>query len=500
MTSPVTTVSKNGRPQAARLSLAALTALVVGSMIGAGIYSLPQNMANAPAAPGALMVGWLITGIGMLALAATFQYLSLNAKDPEAGFHGYARDGFGHFPGFLAAWGYWISAWLGNLAYLVLIFSTLGIFFPIFGNGTNWFAIGCASILLWLYTALLLRGVREASGVNIAITIAKIIPIAVFLILAIRYFDPAIFATDFWGTGENLGSVFKQVQSMMLVTVWAFLGIEGATVYAARARSSRDVGKATIMGFALVLLLLVAVNLLSHGLMSRATLAGLPDPALAGVLRSTVGEWGAVFVGVGLIVSVSGALLAWMLMCAEILSVTGRSGAFPASLGREKRPGVPKNAIILTSVVLQVALVGTHFAGAAYYNIILMAGSMILVPYLLSAGYALKLTLAARRLAPASPAAAPSHANTPRSNSSWKLALVTTIGSTMYAIWLLYAGGVKYLLMSAVFYGVGLAVHWRTRTNSGLQPLKGSEWALAATVLLGAVVAVTGVTGGWLTI
>ena len=277
-----------------KLGLVALTAIVLGSMIGAGIFSLPQNMAAGPAAPGALLIGWAITGVGMLALARTFQFLAHNARDPEGGLHGYARDGFGAFTGFLAAWGYWISAWLGNLAYLVLIFSTLGVFFPLFDEGTNWLSIGGGSVLLWLYTALLLRGVREASGVNVVITIAKLVPLALFLVIAIIYFDPAVFTYDFWGADEGIGPVFDQVQAMMLVTVWAFLGIEGASVYARRAKKPADVGKATVGGFLLVLALLISVNLLSAGILRRSELEGLPDPALAGILESTVGRWGAV--------------------------------------------------------------------------------------------------------------------------------------------------------------------------------------------------------------
>ncbi|WP_202977001.1 amino acid permease [Ornithinimicrobium flavum] len=194
-----------GGSQEPRLGVFMLTALVVGSMVGAGIFSIPQNMAAGPAAPGALLIGWLVTGVGMLALALTFQFLGRYAEDPEGGLHGYARDGFGPLPGFLAAWGYWISAWLGNLAYLVLIFSTVGLFFPVFGDGTNWPAIAAGSVLLWLYTFLLLRGVREAGGVNTVVTAAKLIPLLIFVVLAAVHFDPAVFTADLWGQQEGSG-------------------------------------------------------------------------------------------------------------------------------------------------------------------------------------------------------------------------------------------------------------------------------------------------------
>ncbi|SNU01012.1 arginine:ornithine antiporter, APA family [Ruaniaceae bacterium KH17] len=451
-------------------------------MIGAGIFSLPQNMAAGPAAPGALMIGWLVTGVGMLALARTFQYLAHNAKDQEGGLHGYARDGFGPFMGFLSAWGYWISATLGNLAYLVLVFSTLGLFFPAFAEGTNWASILGSSVMLWLYTALLLRGVREASGVNVVVTIAKIVPLVIFLVIAVKYFDPAVFTADFWGTKEGLGSTFEQVRAMMLVTVWAFLGIEGASVYARRAKEPAHVGRATVGGFLLVLCLLISVNLLSTGILSRAELAELPDPALAGILDATVGRWGAVLISIGLIISVSGALLAWMLMCAEILSSTGKAGAFPAAWGEEPREGVPRTAILITSGVLQVALFAVHAMGHGYYNIILMSGSMMLVPYLFSAGYAVTLALRDKR-----------------AGRSGGVILAVTIVSTIYALWLLFAGGLEYLLMSSIFYAVGVGIHWWTRRKKGLVAFAGWEAAIAITIVVLAGCAIWGLAAGWLT-
>ena len=471
----------DGERDGPRLGRLALAALVVGSMVGAGIFSIPQNMAAGPAGAGALMVGWVVTGIGMLALALTFAYLGRHADDPRAGLQGYARDGFGPLPGFLVGWGYWISAWLGNLAYLVLIFSTLGLFFPVFGDGTTWWGTLGGSVVLWLYSGLLLRGVREASAVNVVATVAKLIPLLIFLVITVIAFDPGIFTDDFWGQGEGLGSVFDQVRAMMLVTVWAFLGIEGATVYARRARRGRDVGWATVSGFLLVLALLVSVNLLSAGLMSRADLEELQDPSLAGVLESVVGPWGAVLIAVGLLISGGGALLAWQLLCAEILAAGSRAGTMPRAFGREPRPGVPRVSILLTAVVIQVALVWAHFQGSGYYDVILMAGSMMLVPYLASSVYAVRLAL--------------------RGEGPSAQAIVFTIISTLYAVWLLYAGGVGYLLMTAMFYVIGLVVHAWARREQGQPVLRGPvEWGIVVVLVAAAVYAVIGLVTGTLTV
>ena len=119
-----------------KLRLGALVALVVGSMIGGGIFSLPQNMA-ASADVGAILIGWAITAVGMLTLAFVFQTLANRKPDLDGGVYAYAKAGFGDYMGFSSAWGYWISAWLGNVGYFVLLFSTLGYFFPIFGEGNT---------------------------------------------------------------------------------------------------------------------------------------------------------------------------------------------------------------------------------------------------------------------------------------------------------------------------------------------------------------------------
>ena len=155
-----------------KLRLGALIALVVGSMVGGGIFSLPQNIA-ASASAGATLIGWLITGVGMLTLAFVFQTLANRKPDLNGGVYAYAKAGFGDYMGFSSAWGYWISAWIGNVSYMVLLFSTLGYFFPVFGEGNTLPAIICASIVLWLLHFLVLRGIREAAFINTITTIAK---------------------------------------------------------------------------------------------------------------------------------------------------------------------------------------------------------------------------------------------------------------------------------------------------------------------------------------
>lgn len=226
-----------------KLKLGALVALVVGSMIGGGIFSLPQNMA-ASADVGAVLIGWAITAVGMLTLAFVFQTLANRKPDLDGGVYAYAKAGFGDYMGFSSAWGYWISAWLGNVGYFVLLFSTLGYFFPLFGEGNTPAAVIGASVLLWAVHFLVLRGIKEAAFINLVTTVAKVVPLLLFVLIAVFAFKLDIFTADIWGTkNTSLGSVMNQVRNMMLVTVWVFIGIEGASIFSARRKNAATLVK-----------------------------------------------------------------------------------------------------------------------------------------------------------------------------------------------------------------------------------------------------------------
>ena len=201
-----------------------------------------------------------------------------------------------------------MSAWIGNVGYLVLLMASLGVFLPGFGNGNTSLAIGIASVVMWMYHVLILRGIREAAIINAIVTVGKVLPLVVFVLIGLFAFKFDIFTHDFWGAdvGTGPGAVIAQVKNMMLVTVWVFIGVEGASVFSERARTRADVGKATILGFLSVLALLLAVNILSYGIVPRSELAGLDDPSLAGVLEAAVGPWGAKFIALGLIISLVG--------------------------------------------------------------------------------------------------------------------------------------------------------------------------------------------------
>jgi len=469
-----------------KLRLGALIALVVGSMVGGGIFSLPQNIA-ASASAGATLIGWLITGVGMLTLAFVFQTLANRKPELDGGVYAYAKAGFGDYMGFSSAWGYWISAWIGNVSYMVLLFSTLGYFFPVFGEGNTPAAIICASVLLWLLHFLVLRGIKEAAFINTITTIAKMLPLALFIVIAAIAFKMDVFTSDFWGAGNTeLGSVMDQVRNMMLVTVWVFIGIEGASIFSARAEKRSDVGKATVIGFIGVLLLLVLVNVLSQGIMAQAQLAGLKNPSMAAVLEQVVGPWGAQLISIGLLVSLAGALLSWTLLCAEIIFSSAKDHTMPEFLRKENANHVPANALWLTNGLIQLFLIITLFNSSTYLSLLYLATSMILVPYFWSGAYALLLAVRGETY----------EGDAGQRNKDLFIALV----ATLYAVWLVYAAGVQYLLLSALLYAPGAILFAKAKRELGQAVFTNIEKVIFIGVLIGAGIAAYGLYAGFLSL
>lgn len=468
-----------------KLNLGALVSLVAGSMIGAGIFGLPQNIAVSASA-GVTLIGWLITAVGMLCLAFVFQKLADRKPALDAGVYAYAKAGFGDYMGFSSAWGYWVSSLLGNVSYLVLVFSTLGYYFPIFGDGNTPVAIACASLLLWCYHFLVLRGLKQAATVNLILTVAKIVPIALFILVVVLNFSPDVFLTDFWGHGDPaLGSWIEQLRGMMLVTVWVFMGIEGANMYSARAAKRSDIGTATVIGF-LGVLLLIAVSVLSMGVMSHAELATLKDPSMAGVLAYLVGPWGSLFISIGLLISLGGALLAWTMLCSEILFASASDHTMPDFLKKENASQVPSNALWLTNGLIQLFLFVALLSESTYLSLLYLATSMVLAPYFLSAAYALLVSWR-RETYEGQPVAR---------NKDLCIAAV----ATLYGAWLLYAGGGKYLVLSALLYAPGALFFARAKREQGQKIFKRYEWPILIVVLSGAAIAAYALYVGALTL
>lgn len=469
-----------------KLSLFALSAMVVGSMVGAGIFSLPRTFGSATGPFGAI-IAWCIAGGGMYMLARVFQSLAERKPDLDAGVYAYARAGFGDYPGFLSAFGYWIGSCIGNVSYWVLIKSTLGAFFPVFGDGNTVTAIVVASIGIWLFHFMILRGVQQAAFINTVVTIAKIVPILAFILLLFFAFKLDLFRLNFWG-GEGMPDtgIIEQVRATMLVTVFVFIGIEGASNYSRYAKTRADVGRATIMGFIGVTALMVLVTLLPYAVLQRAEIAGISQPSMAGVLAAVVGPWGAVFISIGVIVSVLGAYLAWSLVCAEVLYVAARTDDMPRLFGTENRNKVPAAALWLTNIVVQLLVISTYWSRDAFALMLNLTSAMSLIPYLFVAAFG--VLLAHRRQ---------TYEVRPQERNR---DLIIAAIAAVYTIIMIISGGLKFVLLSAVLYAPGTLLYFWARREQGKQLFTPVEWVIFAIAVIGCLIGIYGLVTGTITI
>ena len=258
-----------------------LIALIVSSCIGTGIFGITSDVAAA-AAPGPALLAWIFVGIGFLMLVLSLNNLSEKRPDLTSGIFSYAGAGFGPLGEFISGWSYWLSAWLGNIAFATMLMSSIGTFFPTFKGGQNLPSIIIAIIFCWLLTILVNNGVESASFVNMIGTICKVLPLVIFIIMMVVCFKAGMFTADFWGRvannashGTTTGSVWEQMKGTLMTLIWVFIGVEGASVMASRAKSLTAAREASLISFGLLVVIYVLISILPYGALTRAELAGM---------------------------------------------------------------------------------------------------------------------------------------------------------------------------------------------------------------------------------
>lgn len=439
------------------LGVWALAAIVVSSMIGGGIYSLPQNMA-AGASVGAVLLAWLITGVGVYFIANTFRILSAAKPDLTAGIYMYSRAGFGPFIGFTIGWSYWLCQICGNVGYAVITMDALNYFFPpYFVGGNNLLSIIGGSLLIWGFNALVLHGIKQATVINLIGTVAKIVPLILFVLIVAFLFRFSMFDFDFWGnetvSSAALGSLSTQIKSTMLVTLWAFIGIEGAVVMSKHAKTPQTVGRATFLGFIGCLLIYVLLSVLPYGVMHQSQLAKIANPSTAGILEILVGRWGAWLMNIGLLISVLTSWLAWTMVTAQIPQAAAENGTFPKVFANENEHHAPAVSLWVTSALMQLFMLLVYFSDNAWNTMLSITGVMVLPAYFASCAYLWKLCEDHEY---------PSNFYIRRGQ-----ALISAIIGALYALWLIYAAGLQYLLLAVIFMVVGIPVYyWACKENN----------------------------------
>lgn len=406
-----------------------LIALVSGTMIGSGIFTLPANLA---AFGSVSLFGWLFTAIGAILLAYIFAKLSLLIPK-TGGPYAYCREAFGNFVGFQVAYNYWLALCIGNAAVVVTCVGYFSEFFPILKQQV-WVSFGIKVSLIWLLTAINILGVRAASIFQIITLVLKILPLIVIGLVGLFFIQPTYYHVF------NVSSVsnFSALSTSATLALWSFIGLEAATVPAEHVKDKRLIAKATIFGVLLVavinILTIVAVmglipnNILAQSSAPLATAAKYLFPAYANVVGGLI--------SIGAIIACLGSLNSVILLQGQIAKASAKDSLFPSSFARENGYQAPAFGLIISAFVITFVLLFTlnDTLLKQFELMILMATLSSLIPYFLTSLAAIKLVVTKFYSL---------------STSEKKLLILASMLASLYSLWAIFSAG-----MTTIFYGV----------------------------------------------
>lgn len=372
-----------------RFGLGTATALVMGNIIGGGIFLLPASVA--PFGTVSLVAFGVLT-LGAVALALVFGRLAERHPD-TGGPYVYAREAFGDFAGFLSAWSYWTMTWVSNAALAVAAVGYVHVLLP--GHAAKGTDLAVALIALWLPALSNFAGTRYVGAVQLVSTALKFVPLLFIAVAGLFFFDPDNLGSFNAGGGSALGGM----SAAAAILLYSYVGVESAAMSAGEVRDpKRNVGRATVLGVlgSAVVYLLGTVSV--FGAVPHDELVDSQAPFSDAMNAMFGGTWGGTLIAAAAVVSIIGALNGWTLMSAQSPYAAARDGLFPAAFQKKQR-GVPTFGV-LASTVLATALTvinDVSGAGGVFEILVLITTFSATVPYLLAAGAQVYFLLIGRR-------------------------------------------------------------------------------------------------------
>lgn len=447
------------KKDANKLGFIGLTALVFSAIVGSGVFDLPKNMSAAPAALNAQILAWITAGMGVWFIAEMFVILSDVRPNLNAGLYKYGEVGFGPFVGFFVAWGYFVCECFANVAYAVLVMSTLNFFWPgVFTGGSTWWAILGASIITWFISFLVMGGASVSSPVQKVATAIILAVMVIFIVTVAVKFNPHIFFLNSDGARSIpsvqdtvLPNIGQQLLNTMMVTLWLFGGIEGAVVMSGNARRPKDVPRATVSGYVICLVMFALVGILSLGSFTYGQLQNMNSPSTAQILKilwGPVGEVGIYLITFALLVAVFSSWISWIQMLAELPQRAAEEDhAFPKIFAERSKRNVPVNSILIATFIMQAIIIYSHFSASAYQLLLTITGTMTVAPYMVSAMYLIKIARN-KEVFP----------NGETKHRQWA-GLAIGILAFIYTVIMGYAAGIQYITISFIVYAIGIPIY-----------------------------------------
>jgi APA family basic amino acid/polyamine antiporter len=448
----------SSRPQLKRsLGIWMATALVIGNMVGSGVFGLPASLAST--GPISLL-SWGFTGVGALLLALVFANLG-RAYPQTGGPYAYARRAFGDFAGFWTAWGYWIAAWAGNAAIAVIFVSYASVFWPRLAT-SNLLAFTVGLSIIWLLTLVNIAGVRESGVVQLVTTVLKFVPLLLIGVIGLFYMRSSNF-TPFDPHHVSLIGHWHAISFAATLTLWAFLGLESATVPAEEVKDpERTLPRATMFGTLATTGLYVLATVAIMGVIPAATLshsnAPFADAAQSIFGSSLLGIAPAKIVAAVAMISTFGALNGWILIQGRVPLAAAQDGLFPKQFaqisGTRKTPVV---GLVASSILLTV-LLGMNYQASltdTFTKIIILATITTLVPYAFAAAAQLMLMF-----------------REPERFEGRRLAVDATVAilAFLYSFWMIYGAGQEYIAQGFLLLMAGIPVYVYLKWSQSREP------------------------------
>ncbi|MFC3882182.1 amino acid permease [Bacillus songklensis] len=457
-----------------KLGFWVLTALVVGNMVGSGIFMLPRSLSEA-ASPAGVMLAWLLTGAGVLMTALVFGNLAISKPNLSGGPQIYAKELFSKYKkvsllsGFMSSWGYWIGNFAGNVAIITTFTSYLSTFFPILTSKAALFTIGSftlkvgnsltflvCTVLLWGTHVFILQGIEGAGKLNFIATSAKVIGFLLFIIIGLFAFQKSnllpFVAPRMDEAGRSLG-LLTQVNNAAVSTLWAFLGVESAIIFASRAKKQSDVKRATILGLLLALAIYVGISILVMGMLPQEQLIRSEKP-LVDAISAILGPIGGYLLAALGLISLFGSTIGWILLSAEIPYQAAKQGLFLPQFLNENGKGMPVYSLIVSNGLAQILVFSTISSSisAAFDFVIYIATLAYLVPYLISSLFQLKLALTGE---------------TYGRKMGRVIDSVIALFATIYSVWVIIAGtsDLKTFMLGLTLLASGIIFYPQLRRN-----------------------------------
>ena len=362
-----------------KIGLITATSLVIGNMIGVGIFLLPSTLAKYGSIS---LLGWIFTAAGSLILAKIFSNFSKIIVNKSGGPYTYSREGFGDFIAFLVAWGYWMATWISNGAIAIAIVGAFSYFFPVLETNSL-YSVSTGLALIWFFTWVNTRGIKESGRVQVATTVLKLLPL-IFVILVGIFFIRIDNFPAFNLSGESDLSTLTAVSTL---TFFSFIGIECATVPAANVKNPQvTIPRATMLGTFLTSIVYILGTVVLFGILPMDDLQNSPAP-FAEAAELISGEFGGFFVSIGVIISGLGVLNGWILITGQVPMATAKDQLFPKFFKKENKKGAPVLGLVVGSLLASFIMLMNYTKGLVdqFEVIVEIAVFVALIPYLFTA-------------------------------------------------------------------------------------------------------------------